>query len=119
VCYSKAIANGYPLAVGLGREELRRAAGSIFFAGAFWTAAVPVAAAIGGGVAMAVVLGEETEAPVSCESLQVSGAASVAKEGEEQHRFWRPLGGLESICDSDSGVDCRRSSVRSRWCESW
>jgi glutamate-1-semialdehyde 2,1-aminomutase len=46
ICYSKAIANGYPLAVGLGREELRRAAESVFFTGTFWTAASPMAAAI-------------------------------------------------------------------------
>jgi glutamate-1-semialdehyde 2,1-aminomutase len=46
ICYSKAIANGHPLAVGLGREELRQAAESIFFTGTFWTAAPPMAAAI-------------------------------------------------------------------------
>ena len=46
ICYSKAIANGYPLAVGLGREELRQAAESIFFTGTFWIAAVAMAAAI-------------------------------------------------------------------------
>jgi glutamate-1-semialdehyde 2,1-aminomutase len=46
ICYSKAIANGHPLAAGLGREELRRAAESVFFTGTFWTAAAPMAAAI-------------------------------------------------------------------------
>jgi len=46
LCYSKAIANGYPLAAGLGREELRRAAESVFFTGTYWGAAVPMAAAI-------------------------------------------------------------------------
>lgn len=46
ICYSKAIANGHPLAVGLGREELRHAAESIFFTGTFWSAAAPMAAAI-------------------------------------------------------------------------
>ena len=45
-CYSKAVANGYPLAAGLGREELRRAAESVFFTGTYWPAAVPMAAAI-------------------------------------------------------------------------
>ncbi len=44
-CYCKAIANGYALAVGLGREELRAAAQVVFFTGTFWTAAVPMAAA--------------------------------------------------------------------------
>jgi glutamate-1-semialdehyde 2,1-aminomutase len=44
--YCKAIANGYPLAVGLGREELRSAAERIFFSATYWAAAVPMAAAI-------------------------------------------------------------------------
>jgi len=46
ICYCKAIANGYPLAAGLGREELRQAALGVFFTGTFWTATVPMAAAI-------------------------------------------------------------------------
>ncbi len=46
ICYSKAIANAHPLALGLGREELRHAAESIFFTGTFWSAAAPMAAAI-------------------------------------------------------------------------
>jgi len=46
MCYSKAIANGYALAVGLGREELRAAAQSVYFTGTFWTCAVSMAAAI-------------------------------------------------------------------------
>jgi len=46
ILYSKAIANGYPLAVGLGREELRRAAESVYFSATYWSAAVPMAAAI-------------------------------------------------------------------------
>jgi glutamate-1-semialdehyde 2,1-aminomutase len=45
-CYCKAIANGYALSVGLGREELRQAAQSIFFTGTFWPATVSMAAAI-------------------------------------------------------------------------
>jgi len=35
ILYSKAIANGYPLAVGLGREELRREAESVFFSATY------------------------------------------------------------------------------------
>jgi glutamate-1-semialdehyde 2,1-aminomutase len=46
ICYSKAIANGYALAAGLGREELRQAAQSVFFTGTFWPATVAMAAAI-------------------------------------------------------------------------
>jgi glutamate-1-semialdehyde 2,1-aminomutase len=45
-CYCKAIANGYPLSAGLGREELRQAAQSVFFTGSYWTATVPMAASI-------------------------------------------------------------------------
>ena len=44
--YCKAIANGYPLAVGLGREEFRQAAERVFFSATYWSAAVPMAAAI-------------------------------------------------------------------------
>lgn len=44
--WSKAIANGYPLAAVLGSEEMRDAARSVFTTGSFWTAAVPMAASI-------------------------------------------------------------------------
>ena len=45
-CYSKAIANGYPLSACLGRDALRDAAKRVFFVGTYWTAAVPMAAAL-------------------------------------------------------------------------
>jgi glutamate-1-semialdehyde 2,1-aminomutase len=45
-CYCKAIANGHPLAAGLGRESLRDAAMRVFFTGSYWTSAVPMAAAL-------------------------------------------------------------------------
>ena len=45
-CYSKAIANGYPLSACLGRERLRGAAERVFFTGSYFTAAVPMAAAL-------------------------------------------------------------------------
>ena len=45
VCLSKAIANGYPLAVCLGSEEVRRAASSVFTTGTFWMHHGPMAAA--------------------------------------------------------------------------
>jgi glutamate-1-semialdehyde 2,1-aminomutase len=44
--YSKAIANGYPLAAVLGRDSLRDPAQQVFVTGSFWFAAVPMAAAI-------------------------------------------------------------------------
>jgi len=44
--YSKAVANGYPLAAMLGSESLRKAAREVFVTGTFFTQAVPIAAAI-------------------------------------------------------------------------
>jgi glutamate-1-semialdehyde 2,1-aminomutase len=44
--WSKALANGYPLAAVTGRERYREAAASIFVTGSFWCAAVPMAAAL-------------------------------------------------------------------------
>ena len=44
--YSKAIANGYPLAAVVGRDALRDAAREVFVTGSFWFAAVPMAAAL-------------------------------------------------------------------------
>ena len=35
ICFSKAIANGYPLSAALGRQELQRAAGKVFLTGQF------------------------------------------------------------------------------------
>jgi glutamate-1-semialdehyde 2,1-aminomutase len=44
--WSKAIANGYPLAAVTGNDRFREAASSVFVTGSFWTEAVPMAAAI-------------------------------------------------------------------------
>jgi glutamate-1-semialdehyde 2,1-aminomutase len=44
--YSKAIANGYPLAAVAGADALRDAATRVFATGSFWFAAVPMAAAL-------------------------------------------------------------------------
>jgi glutamate-1-semialdehyde 2,1-aminomutase len=44
--YSKAIANGYPLAAVAGADALRDAASAVFATGSFWFAAVPMAAAL-------------------------------------------------------------------------
>jgi glutamate-1-semialdehyde 2,1-aminomutase len=44
--YSKAIANGYPLAAVAGADALRDAATAVFATGSFWFAAVPMAAAL-------------------------------------------------------------------------
>lgn len=44
--WSKAIANGHPLAAVLGNDRFRDGAASIFVTGSFWFAAVPMAAAV-------------------------------------------------------------------------
>lgn len=44
--YSKAIANGYPLAAITGAERYREAATRVYTTGSFWCAAVPMAAAL-------------------------------------------------------------------------
>jgi glutamate-1-semialdehyde 2,1-aminomutase len=44
--WSKALANGYPIAAVLGADGLRSAAENVFLTGSFWTSAVPMAAAL-------------------------------------------------------------------------
>lgn len=44
--WSKAIANGHPLAAVLGNDRFRQGASSVFLTGSFWFAAVPMAAAV-------------------------------------------------------------------------
>lgn len=44
--WSKAIANGHPLAAVTGRDWLRQAASQVFVTGSFWCGAVPMAAAV-------------------------------------------------------------------------
>lgn len=44
--WSKALANGYPLAAVTGKDHLRAAAAGIFVTGSFWCSAVPMAAGI-------------------------------------------------------------------------
>jgi glutamate-1-semialdehyde 2,1-aminomutase len=53
--WSKAIANGYPLASVLGNDRFRDAAGSIYVTGSFWFSAVSMAA----GIATITALGAE------------------------------------------------------------
>jgi glutamate-1-semialdehyde 2,1-aminomutase len=45
-CWSKAIANGYPLSAVLGSSRARKGASRIFIAGTYWAQAVPMAAAV-------------------------------------------------------------------------
>ncbi|HEU5419170.1 MAG TPA: aminotransferase class III-fold pyridoxal phosphate-dependent enzyme [Streptosporangiaceae bacterium] len=44
--WSKAVANGHPLAAVLGGDRFRDGAGQVFVTGSFWFAAVPMAAAV-------------------------------------------------------------------------
>lgn len=44
--WSKAIANGYPLAAVTGREAVREAASAVFLTGSFWMNSTPMAAAL-------------------------------------------------------------------------
>ncbi|HUV07963.1 MAG TPA: aminotransferase class III-fold pyridoxal phosphate-dependent enzyme [Spirochaetia bacterium] len=46
VCFSKAIANGYPLSALVGTDQLKRYAEEVFCTGSFWCSAVPMAAAL-------------------------------------------------------------------------
>ena len=46
ICFSKAMANGYPIAAALGKTHLRRAAEKVFLTGSYWNSAVPMAAAL-------------------------------------------------------------------------
>ena len=46
ICFSKAMANGYPIAAALGKAHLRRAAEKVFLTGSYWNSAVPMAAAL-------------------------------------------------------------------------
>ena len=45
-CYSKAIANGYPIAACVGRDDVKGAASRVFCTGTFWMHAYPMAAAL-------------------------------------------------------------------------
>jgi glutamate-1-semialdehyde 2,1-aminomutase len=45
-CYAKALANGYPLAACVGADPFREAARRVYFTGSYFTAAVPMAAAL-------------------------------------------------------------------------
>jgi glutamate-1-semialdehyde 2,1-aminomutase len=45
-CWSKAIANGYPLSAVLGSDHTRKGASKVLVAGTYWLEAVPMAAAV-------------------------------------------------------------------------
>lgn len=45
-CYCKAMANGYPISALVGRDALRGAISDVFYTGSYWSAAVPMAAAL-------------------------------------------------------------------------
>jgi glutamate-1-semialdehyde 2,1-aminomutase len=77
--WSKAIANGHPLAAVLGNDAFRTGAQQVFVTGSFWFSAVPMAAAI----ATITALGEEN----AVEAMTRTGSA--LREGIlEQARSW-------------------------------
>ena len=103
-CYSKAMANGYPIAACLGREPLYRAAGAVFATGTFWMQQGPMAAAMAcirrleetGGVALMRQRGTELidglrqVAVRHGERLHVSGLPSMPKvRFATEHDFLR------------------------------
>jgi glutamate-1-semialdehyde 2,1-aminomutase len=45
-CFGKSLANGHPISVAMGREELRDAAEAVFVSGTFWFAPAPMVAAL-------------------------------------------------------------------------
>jgi glutamate-1-semialdehyde 2,1-aminomutase len=45
-CYCKAIANGYPLSAGAGRNSMKAAAANVFLTGSYWTSTASMAAAL-------------------------------------------------------------------------
>ena len=92
-CYSKAMANGYPIAACLGRQPLYAAAGGVFATGTFWMQQGPMAAAMAcvrrlaeiDGVALMRQRGKELVAGLQQvavrhgERLHVSGLPSMPK----------------------------------------
>lgn len=46
ICFGKALGNGHPISVAMGREGLRPAAEEVFISGTFWFAPAPMAAAL-------------------------------------------------------------------------
>jgi glutamate-1-semialdehyde 2,1-aminomutase len=45
-CFGKSLANGHPISVAMGREELRNAAEAVFISGTFWFTPAPMVAAL-------------------------------------------------------------------------
>ena len=46
ICYSKAMANGYPISALVGTDELRPSVSKVFYTGSFWFSAVPMVASL-------------------------------------------------------------------------
>ncbi|MEV6120639.1 aminotransferase class III-fold pyridoxal phosphate-dependent enzyme [Streptomyces sp. NPDC052077] len=106
VCFSKALANGWPIAAVTGSEALREAAGTVFAAGTFWNSGSAMAGAIAnlrlmrqedsigrmrsGGEKLRAglhALGELHGVP-----LRVTGPAAMPHltvDGDEEHRWMR------------------------------
>ena len=46
ICYSKAMANGYPISALVGTNEIKSSASKVFYTGSFWFSAMPMAASL-------------------------------------------------------------------------
>jgi glutamate-1-semialdehyde 2,1-aminomutase len=46
ICYSKAMANGYPISALVGTNEMKSSASKVFYTGSFWFSAMPMAASL-------------------------------------------------------------------------
>ncbi len=84
-CMGKALANGYPISVLMGTEELRAVASSFFITGTYWMSAGPMAAALAsldemerlGGVARLEVLGAAFKEGIEAAGRKVGFGARV------------------------------------------
>ena len=81
--WSKAIANGHPLAAVLGRDAFRTGARQVFVTGSFWFSAVPMAAAI----ATITALAEER----AVEAMERAGSALRAGILAQAHAWELPV----------------------------
>lgn len=86
-CYSKAIANGYPLGAITGSDRWREAATKIFTTGSFWCEAVPMAAAV---------------ATLS-ELKRIDGPALMARMGQRLRDGFSRLAARHGVAISQSG----------------
>ena len=89
-CYCKAIANGYPIAAVVGKQELQDAAAGVFQTGSFWFSAGPMAASL------------------AClkELKRIDGPTRILQTGE---KLWQGMVGIAK----DAGIELKVTGVAS------